>query len=112
MEALITPFDASASRLRKIRGSIVFGVVLFSLVASLATRTFGFQVAHDTEVQASSTRAVCQHLDRDGIEWTPPAPLLVPAEAPIYLGTNPLASLPLPTHALGDVLYNRPPPLS
>jgi hypothetical protein len=112
MQSSLPRIDRSGRKLRNICGPVVLGIVLFSLVASLATRTFHLQVVNGAQVKASSTSAAQQHLDKDGFEWTPPAPSLVSSEDPIHLETIVLAASLLPAQTLDDVLYNRPPPLS
>jgi hypothetical protein len=98
--------------LRQTCRAIIFGVVMLSLVASLATRTFRLSIGDGTEVKTSSTNPIRQHLDKDAVEFTAPAPLFVSYQAP---GSHVLAASaesPLPPQSLGDTLYNRPPPLS
>ena len=50
------------------------GVVMFSLVITLATRTFHVAVPHSTTVQSNSPQAMRQHMDRDAVRWALPVP--------------------------------------
>lgn len=93
------------------RGRLAFvSVVMFSLVLSLATRTFRGTTSHSIAVQSNSPQAMRQHMDRDAVRWAAPvakvtvllAPMLYPRVAP--------AGPPIPTLLIEENLYNRPPP--
>lgn len=58
------------------------GVVMLSLVVSLATRTFHDTIPHSTTVQSDSPQAMRQHMDRDAVRWTSPAPKIAVEQAP------------------------------
>jgi|ERR1700722_1452612 len=87
------------------------GVVMFSLVLTLATRTF-----HDTNsslsttVQSNSPQAMRQHMDRDAVRWAAPIATIAVAQAPTFYPRVAPAGPPLPTLLLEENLYNRPPP--
>jgi hypothetical protein len=86
------------------------GVVMFSLVLTLATRTFHVTVPHSVTVQSTSSQAIRQHMDRDAVRWTVPVATLVVAEAPTFYPRVAPAGPPLPTLLLEENVYNRPPP--
>ena len=86
------------------------GVVVCSLVLTLATRTFGATTSFSTTVQSSSLQAVRQHMDRDAIRWAVPVATLAVAQAPTFYPRVAPAGPSLPTLLLEENLYNRPPP--
>jgi len=92
------------------RGRALVGVVLFSLVVALATRTFHVSIPHSTTVQSSSLQGMRQHMDRDAIRWAVPVAKLTVAEAPTFYPRVAPAGPPVPTFLLEENLYNRPPP--
>lgn len=89
---------------------VLVGVVMFSLVVALATRTFNDVGSRSTKVQSSSLQTMRQHMDRDAVRWAVPAAKITVAQAPaFYPGVAP-AGPPLPTLLLEENLYDRPPP--
>jgi len=85
-------------------------IVMFSLVVTLATRTFCGTTSHSTAVQSNSSQAMRQHMDRDAVRWAAPVAKMVVSEAPaFYPGVAP-ARPPHSTLLLEENLYNRPPP--
>jgi hypothetical protein len=86
------------------------GVVMFSLVLTLATRTFGGTTSLSTTVQSSSPQAMRQHMDQDAIGWVAPVATLAVAQAPTFYPRVAPAGPPLPTLLLEENVYNRPPP--
>ena len=86
------------------------GVVMFSLVITLATRTFHVTVPHSTTVQSNSPQAMRQHMDRDAIRWAAPVAKVTVSQAPTFYSRVAPAGPPLPTLFLEKSLYNRPPP--
>jgi hypothetical protein len=86
------------------------GVVMFSLVLTLATRTFGGTTSVSTTVQSSSLQAMRQHMDRDAIRWVVPVATLAVAQAPTFYPRVAPTGPPLPILLLEENLYNRPPP--
>lgn len=86
------------------------GVVMCSLVLTLATRTFGATTSISATVQSSSPQAMQQHMDRDAIGWVAPVAASAVTHAPtLYRRVTP-AGPPLPILLLEENLYNRPPP--
>ena len=85
-------------------------VVMFSLVLTLATRTFHVTLPYKTTVQSGDSQAVRQHMDRDAIRWAGPAAKVTVSEAPTFYPRVAPAGPPLPTLLLEESLYNRPPP--
>lgn len=51
-----------------------------------------------------------QHLDRDAVRWTSPAPKIAVQQAPTFYFRVAPAARPLPTFLIEENLYNRPPP--
>ena len=86
------------------------GVVMLSLVVSLATRTFHDTIPHSTTVQSDSPQAMRQHMDRDAVRWTSPAPKIAVEQAPTFYSRVAPAVRPLPTFLIEEKLHNRPPP--
>lgn len=84
--------------------------VMFSLLVTLATRTFPVTIHHSTTVQSSSLQGMRQHMDRDAVRWTVPAASLAVAQAPTFYPGMAPAGPPLPTLLVEQNLYNRPPP--
>lgn len=86
-------------------------LVMFSLVLTLATRTFHDTTSSlSTTAQSSSPQAMRQHMDRDAIRWVVPVATLAVAQAPTFYPRVAPAGPPLPTLLLEENLYNRPPP--
>jgi hypothetical protein len=92
------------------RARVLVSVVLFSLVVTLATRTFHVAIPHSTTVQSSSQQGMRQHMDRDAIRWAVPVAKLTVAQAPAFYPRVAPAGPPVPTFLLEENLYNRPPP--
>jgi hypothetical protein len=89
---------------------VLAGLVMFSLVISLATRTFNVTISHSTTVQSSSPQAMRQHMDRGAIGWTAPVAKVSVLQAPTFYPDVAPSGPPLPTLFLEENLYNRPPP--
>ena len=85
------------------------GVVMLSLVVTLATRTFHDTTSHSATVHSDSPQAMRQHMDRDAVRWTSPAPKIAAEQAPTFYSRVAPAELPLPTFLIEENLYNRPP---
>lgn len=90
--------------------SVLVSVVMFSLVVTLATRTFHDTTSLSTTVQSSSLQAMRQHMDRDAVRFAAPIADVTVAEAPTFYPRVAPAGPPLPTLLLEENLYNRPPP--
>jgi hypothetical protein len=88
----------------------LIGLVMFSLVTVLATRTFNVTISHSTTVQSSSPQAMRQHMDRGAIGWTAPVAKVSVLQAPTFYPDVAPSGPPLPTLFLEENLYNRPPP--
>jgi hypothetical protein len=86
------------------------GVVVFSLVVTLATRTFHDPVPHSTTVHSRSVQVMRQHMDRDGVRWAAPVANIAVAQAPAFYPRVAPVGPSLPTLPLEENLYNRPPP--
>jgi hypothetical protein len=89
---------------------VLVSVVMFSLVVTLATRTFHDTTSLSRTVQSSSLQAMRQHMDRDAVRWAAPIAEIAVAEAPTFYPRVAPAGPPLPTLLLEENLYNRPPP--
>jgi hypothetical protein len=85
-------------------------VVMFSLVLTLATRTFCGTTPHSLAVQSSSPQGMRQHMDRDAVRWAAPVAKIVVSQAPTFYPRVAPAGPPHPTLLLEENLYNRPPP--
>jgi hypothetical protein len=95
----------------KMTGRRVFvGVVLFSLVTTLATRTFHVSIPHGITAQSGAAQAMRQHLDRDAARWVPPTPIFTALLTPTFYPHVAPAASPLGVLLLDESLYNRPPP--
>jgi hypothetical protein len=86
-------------------------IVMFSLVLTLATRTFHVTLSYNTTVQSGDSQAVRQHMDRDAIRWAGPVARVTVSQAFMFYSRVAPAG-PLPTLFLEKSLYNRPPPTS
>ncbi|MGA8153968.1 MAG: hypothetical protein WB952_23660 [Terriglobales bacterium] len=89
---------------------VLVSVVMFSVVISLATRTFRFTVPHGVTAQSSAAQAVRQHMDRAVAFWTPPVHVFAPLESPTFYPYMAPAGPPMSALLLDKSLYNRPPP--
>jgi hypothetical protein len=87
-----------------------FCVVMFSLVLTLATRTFRGTTSHSIEVQSNSPQAMRQHMDRDAVRWAAPVAKVVVSQVPTFYARVAPTGPPLPTLRLEENLHNRPPP--
>ena len=85
-------------------------MLLLSLTVSLATRTFRLKIPHRVTVESNAPQAMRQHMDRDAVRWTPPAPVLIALDAPSFYPYIAPAGPPLPVLLFDKSLYNRPPP--
>ena len=88
----------------------VVSVVMFSLVVTLATRTFHGTTFPSTTVHSNSPQAMRQHMDRDAIRWVPPVSEIATEQAPTFYSRMAPVGPPLPTFLIEENLYNRPPP--
>ena len=92
------------------RGRLAFvSVVMFSLVLTLATRTFRGTTSHSIAVQSNSPQAMRQHMDRDSVRWAAPVAKVTVLLAMFYPRVAP-AGPPIATLLIEENLYNRPPP--
>jgi hypothetical protein len=90
------------------RGAII-GIVMFSMVVSLATRTFHQTIPQG--VTAHSAQGMRQHMVRDAARWVPPVFVYTAQHAPVFYPHVAPAGPSVPTILLIDEgLYNRPPP--
>ena len=85
-------------------------VVMFSLVITLATRTFRVAVPHSATVQSNSPQAMRQHMDRDAVRWAVPVAKITVAPVPTFYPRVALAGPPVPTFLVEENVYTRPPP--
>ncbi len=85
-------------------------VVMFSLVLTLATRTFRGTTSHSIAVQSNSPQAMRQHMDRDAVRWAAPVAKITVAQVPMFYPRVNSDEPPLPTFLIKESLYNRPPP--
>jgi hypothetical protein len=86
------------------------GIILFSLVVTLATRTFPSSDRPTTTVQCHATRTMRQHLARDAAEWAPAVLILTTLQAPAFYRRVVPVGPPLPRLFSEQNLYTRPPP--
>jgi hypothetical protein len=86
------------------------GVVMFSLVVTLATRTFHDPAPRAATVHSGSVQVMRQHMDRDAVRWAAAVANITVAQAPTFYPRVAPAGPPLPTLLLEENLYNRPPP--
>jgi hypothetical protein len=90
---------------------VLVSVLMFSLVVTVATRTFHVAVPHSATVQSNSPQAMRQHMDRDAVRWVAPIAKIVAVTFPTFYPRVALVGPTLPTLLLlEDSLYNRPPP--
>jgi hypothetical protein len=101
--------DVAFGTERRRRWTLV-GLVMFSLVVTLATRTFHGTIPHSTTIQSSSSQGMRQHMDRDAVRWTVPVATLTVSQAPTFDPHVAPAGPPLPTLLLEENLHNLPPP--
>jgi hypothetical protein len=86
------------------------GFLIFSLVVSLATRTFRATIARGVTAKSGATQIVRQHMDRDAAEWTSPLPVFAMVLVSTFYSDRAQTHPPLGVLRLGENLYNRPPP--
>jgi hypothetical protein len=92
------------------RGALI-GIVMLSLVVSLATRTFHQTIPHGVTAHSNTAQAMRQHMVRDGARWVPPVLIYTAQQAPVFYPHVAPAGPPIPALLLiEDNLYNRPPP--
>jgi hypothetical protein len=92
------------------RGALI-GLVMFSLIISLATRTFHQTIPQGVTVHSNPTQAMRQHMVRDAVRWVPPILVYTAHLAPVFYPHVAPAGPPVPALLLiEDNLYNRPPP--
>lgn len=85
-------------------------VVMFSLVLTLATRTFRGTTSDSRAVQSNSPQAMRQHMDRDAVRWVAPVANVTALLVPTFYPRVAPAGQPIPTLLIEENLYNRPPP--
>jgi len=85
-------------------------VVMFSLVVTLATRTFHDTTFESATVHSNSPQAVRQHMDSDAVGWVSPVSEIAAEQAPTFYARLVPAGPALPTFLIEENLYNRPPP--
>lgn len=88
----------------------IVGVLLLSLVVTLATRTFRLVVPSGVTVQSGVAVGMRQHLDRDAAQWLPPVLVFTALQAPAFYPHVAPGGPPLGVLLLDDRLSNRPPP--
>jgi|SRR5580704_3402450 len=92
------------------RGALI-GVVMLSLVVSLATRTFHHSIPQGVTAHANTAQGMRQHMVRDAARWVPPVFIHTAQQAPVFYPHVAPAGPPIPALLLiDDNLYNRPPP--
>lgn len=89
---------------------VIVGVLLLSLVVTLATRTFRLVVHSEVTVQSGVAVGMRQHLDRDAAQWLPPVLVFTALQAPAFYPHVAPGGPPLGVLLLDDSLSNRPPP--
>src|SRR5271167_651904 len=88
------------------RGALI-GIVLFSLVVSLATRTFHQTVPQGVTAHSNSAQAMRQHMVRDAARWVPPVLVHTAQQAPVFYPHVAPAGPPIPALLLiEENLYN------
>jgi hypothetical protein len=92
-------------------GWALVGLVLFSLVISLATRTFHDTSSCSATVQSNTPQAIRQHMDRDAVRWAVPVAKMVVSLVPTFYPRVAPTGPPLATLLLDEKLYYRPPPV-
>lgn len=96
----------STSQLR----TLLIALAICGLAISLATRTFRLTIPHVVTVKSGNAQAIRQHMDRDGVHWVPPVPVLTVLEVPTFYPYVAPAGPPLAAALFDKSLYNRPPP--
>jgi hypothetical protein len=91
-------------------GWLAISIVMFSLVVSLATRTFHLTNSPSVTVQSSAAQGMRQHMNRDATGFVPPVPVFSSFRAPTAYPYVAPAGPPLAVLLLDESLYNRPPP--
>jgi hypothetical protein len=86
------------------------GVVMFSLVTTLATRTFHVTISDSSRVESGESQAIRQHMDSDAAGWAAPVLRITVLLAPTFYPRVVPAGPPLRTLFIEENLYNRPPP--
>ena len=94
------------SRLR----AFLIVLAICGLILSLATRTFRLDVPQRVSFVSDTGHAMRQHLDRDAMQWVPPAPLLTSLQVPTFYPYVAPAGPPLASVLFDQSLSNRPPP--
>jgi hypothetical protein len=88
----------------------IVGILLFSLVVTLATRNVRLDDPSGVTVQASAAVGMRQHLDRDAPQWLPPVLVFTTLQAPTFYPQVAPGRATLGVLLLEDSLANRPPP--
>ena len=103
------PRDQRTARKFSIR--LLLSLALLGLVASLATRYCDVLTPlHTTAVLSDASAVKHQHLDRDGLEWTPTSSDFSQFVSFVCARHVLPAAEPLLVVHMDDSLYNRPPP--
>ena len=90
---------------------VLIGIVMLSLVVSLATRTFQQRIPQGVTVHSNTAQATRQHMVRDAARWVPPVFIHIAQQAPVLYPHVAPAGPPIPALLLiEESLYNRPPP--
>ena len=111
-EVIVGKPETTGIVVRSIPWRLAFvSVVMFSLVFTLATRTFRVTTSHSTAVQSNSPQAMRQHMDRDAFRWAAPVAKVTVLLAPTFYPRVAPAGPPIPTLLIEENLYNRPPPI-
>jgi hypothetical protein len=102
--------DVGRSSALSWRGALI-GVVMLSLIVSLATRTFHQTIPQGVTAHSNTAQAMRQHMVRDAARWVPPVFVHTAQQAPVFYPHVAPAGPPNPTLLLiEEGLYNRPPP--
>jgi hypothetical protein len=83
---------------------------MFSLVVSVATRTFHLASSATVTVQSSAAQGMRQHMNRDAVGFVPPVRVFAAFQAPTSYPYIAPAGPPQAVILLDESLYNRPPP--
>ena len=89
---------------------VLVGVVMFSVVVSLATRTVRLTISHGVAIESGAAQAMRQHMDRLAVLWSPPIQIFTTLHSPTFYPRVAPAGPPLGVLLLDESLYNRPPP--
>jgi hypothetical protein len=90
--------------------AFIIALAICGLTVSLATRTFRLNSCQTATVTSHSTQTMRQHLDRDAVQWVPPAPVFTILQVPAFYPHVVPAIPSLPLVPIDESLSNRPPP--